>query len=73
MPAAGVVTDCTTSPYADFNAPDLMSASTWRCMYPGVPPGLGIIRNLNVSGAACFTRFQLDITRQADIFTGGPP
>jgi hypothetical protein len=57
---------------SDFNAPDVMSSSSWSYTMPNIPVGLDLGRHLNLQGASCFTTFRFDITKVADIFTAAP-
>ena len=57
---------------ADLNAADPMSSSSWNYLLPNVPTGPNLFRNLNVTGASCFTTFRFSITKVADMFTPGP-
>lgn len=57
---------------ADLNAPDVMSGSNWSYTMPNIPVGTGLVRNLNLQGASCFTSFGFDLIKVADIFTAAP-
>jgi hypothetical protein len=59
--------------YDPLNANDPMASTAWAYVSPGIPMGLGLVRSLNTVGQTCQTRFQFDVTKQADIFTAGPP
>ena len=57
---------------ADLNASDGMSSSSWNYLLPNVPTGPNLGRNLNLTGASCFTTFRFSIVKVGDMFTEGP-
>ncbi len=49
-----------------------MSSSSWNYLLPNVPTSPNLGRNLNLTGASCFTTFRFSIVKVGDMFTEGP-